>query len=162
MGWPTARACRSGEESQQPTCPQVRHGRKCTHSVPSRRHSSHPFGVCGYTCRIMLGWGSLTVDVGVLAVSLPLRISSCSPGDAGRTSSDQLVHCWDVAPASRTGDVGRAGVRQAGAFAMPRFTYRKVIPIGATARVVAQGAPETLTLAGTELSRPRRPSPGCP
>jgi hypothetical protein len=29
---------------------------------------------------------------------------------------------------------------------MPRFTYRKVIPIGATARVVAQGAPETLTL----------------
>jgi hypothetical protein len=30
---------------------------------------------------------------------------------------------------------------------MPRFTLRKVIPIGATARVVvAQGAPETLTL----------------
>ena len=29
---------------------------------------------------------------------------------------------------------------------MPRFTHRKVIPIGATARVVAQGAPETLTL----------------
>ena len=32
------------------------------------------------------------------------------------------------------------------AFAMPRFTHRKVIPIGATARVVAQRAPETLTL----------------
>ena len=29
---------------------------------------------------------------------------------------------------------------------MPRFTDRKVIPIGATARVVAQRAPETLTL----------------
>ena len=29
---------------------------------------------------------------------------------------------------------------------MPRFTHRKVIPIGATARVVAQRAPETLTL----------------
>ena len=29
---------------------------------------------------------------------------------------------------------------------MPRFTHRKVIPIGASARVVAQGAPETLTL----------------
>jgi len=46
---------------------------------------------------------------------------------------------------------------------MPRFTHRTVIPIGATARVlVAQRAPETLTLAGTELSRPRRPPPGCP
>jgi hypothetical protein len=45
---------------------------------------------------------------------------------------------------------------------MPRFTHRKVILIGATARVVAQRAPETLTLAGTELSRPRRPLPGCP
>ena len=83
MGWPTARACRSGEESQQPTCPQVRYGRKCTHSVPSRRHSSHPFGVCGYTCRIMLRWGSLTVDVGVLAVSLPLRMSSMLAGGRG-------------------------------------------------------------------------------
>jgi len=103
MGWPTARACRSGEESQQPTCPQVRPGRKCTHSVPSRRHSSHPFGVCRYTCRIMLRWGSLTVDVGVLAVSLPLRISPCSLGDAGRTSSDQLVHCWDMAPGKPDG-----------------------------------------------------------
>jgi hypothetical protein len=29
---------------------------------------------------------------------------------------------------------------------MPRFTHRKVIPIGATARVVAQRTPETLTL----------------
>src|ERR1700719_4306764 len=29
---------------------------------------------------------------------------------------------------------------------MPRFTHRKVISIGATARVVAQRAPETLTL----------------
>jgi hypothetical protein len=29
---------------------------------------------------------------------------------------------------------------------MPRFTHRKVIPIGATVRVVAQRAPETLTL----------------
>jgi hypothetical protein len=46
---------------------------------------------------------------------------------------------------------------------MPRFTHRTVIAIGATARVVvAQRAPETLTLAGTELSRPLRPSPGCP
>jgi len=30
---------------------------------------------------------------------------------------------------------------------MPRFTHRKVIPIGATVRVVAQRTPETLTLA---------------
>ncbi|HEY2490160.1 MAG TPA: hypothetical protein VGI37_11685, partial [Streptosporangiaceae bacterium] len=66
---------------------------------PSRRHSSHPSGVRGYTRRIMLRCGSVTVDAGVLAVSLPLRMSSCSPGNAGRTSSDQLVPGQDVAPA---------------------------------------------------------------
>ena len=33
-----ARACRSGEESQQPTCPQVRHRRRCTQSDPRIRH----------------------------------------------------------------------------------------------------------------------------
>jgi hypothetical protein len=37
----------------------------------------------------------------------------------------------------RTGDVGAAGGRQTGAFAMPRFTHPKVIPISATARAVA-------------------------
>ena len=43
------RAWRFGEESQQPTCPQVRHSRRCTHGVPMRRHSSQPCGVRGTT-----------------------------------------------------------------------------------------------------------------
>jgi hypothetical protein len=38
-------ACRIGDESQQPTCPQVRHSRRCTHGVPRRRHSAQPSGV---------------------------------------------------------------------------------------------------------------------
>ena len=37
------------EESQQPTCPQVRHSRRCTHRMPSRRHSSQPCGVRAWT-----------------------------------------------------------------------------------------------------------------
>ena len=37
-------ACRSGDESQHPTWPQVRHSRRCTQCVPSRRHSSQPSG----------------------------------------------------------------------------------------------------------------------
>ena len=45
--WP--RACRMGDESQHPTCPHVRHSRRCTHGVPSRRHSSQPPGVLGVT-----------------------------------------------------------------------------------------------------------------
>ena len=91
----------------------------------------------------------------------PFRFRCASPharwGTRGRTSSDQLVHCgWHRA--SRTGDVGPAGVRQAGAFAMPRFTHRQVIPIGATARVVvAQRAPETLTHLVAAVARLRPP-----
>ena len=42
-------ACRSGEESQHPTWPQVRQSRRCTQRVPSRRHSSQPSGVVGIT-----------------------------------------------------------------------------------------------------------------
>jgi hypothetical protein len=46
MGWPEAWAClvawRFGDESQQPTCPQVMHIRRWTHQLPVRRHSSQP------------------------------------------------------------------------------------------------------------------------
>ena len=37
------------DESQQPTCPQSRHSRRCTQVPPSRRHSSQPSGVSGST-----------------------------------------------------------------------------------------------------------------
>lgn len=46
MGWPLlpawAEACRFGEESQQPTWPQLMHIRRWTHQLPVRRQSSQP------------------------------------------------------------------------------------------------------------------------
>ena len=62
----------------------------------------------------MLRCGSLTVEM--LAVSDPLRMSSCSPGDGG----PHIIRPASCSP-SRTGDVEAAGVRQAGAFAMPTY-----------------------------------------
>ena len=49
-GWAAAAcllACRCGEESQQPTWPQVRHSRRCTQTVPMARQSSQPSVVLG-------------------------------------------------------------------------------------------------------------------
>ena len=60
VSWKCAVACFFSEESQQPTCPHWRHRRRCTHVVPSRRHSSHPSGVRGsthesVTCEVLAG-----------------------------------------------------------------------------------------------------------
>ncbi len=55
MGWVVARkcfvACLFFEESQQPTCPQVRHILKWTHRSFIFKHSSQP-GALGLTSRI--------------------------------------------------------------------------------------------------------------
>src|ERR1017187_7130957 len=57
IGWCVPRqclvACLFLELSQQPTCPHVRHSRRCAHSSPIFRHSSHPFEL-GFTFRISL------------------------------------------------------------------------------------------------------------
>ena len=46
-------ACLFFDESQQPTCPQVRQRRRCTHLSPVFRQSSQP-RACGVTSRIWL------------------------------------------------------------------------------------------------------------
>ncbi len=57
LSWKCIRACRCGEESQQPTCPQVKHRRKCTHFEPILRQSSQPSAL-GDTSRIIFRCGS--------------------------------------------------------------------------------------------------------
>src|SRR5882762_7104172 len=55
IGWPVAWkcfvACLLGESSQQPTWPQLRQIRKCSHTLPLLRHSSQPSAL-GVTSRI--------------------------------------------------------------------------------------------------------------
>src|SRR6266852_3888572 len=48
-------ACLFFESSQQPTCPQERQSRRCTHSSPASRHSSHP-SVRSVTVRVWSMW----------------------------------------------------------------------------------------------------------
>src|SRR2546421_4114533 len=71
MGWPVAWKCRVAclffEESQQPTCPQIRHSRRCTQVSPIFRQSSQPFAL-GVTSRI---W-SRCVQV---CINVPLSLS---------------------------------------------------------------------------------------
>src|SRR5437867_11245665 len=59
MGWRLAWKCfvawRFGESSQQPTWPQVRQSRKCTHLERVFRHSSQPRAL-GVTSRIESSW----------------------------------------------------------------------------------------------------------
>src|SRR6266571_6090746 len=51
-----ARAWRFFESSQQPTCPQLMHRRRWTHSSPEAKHSSQPSGVRGWTSLIAPRW----------------------------------------------------------------------------------------------------------
>ena len=61
---------RCGEESQQPTCPQVRHRRKCTHLEPILRRSSQPSAL-GVTSRIISRcWSTIS------SPSFPVRRSA--------------------------------------------------------------------------------------
>src|SRR5438132_6978506 len=56
MGWPVVWKCRVAclffEESQQPTCPQIRHRRRCTHVSPIFKQSSQPLAL-GVTSLIL-------------------------------------------------------------------------------------------------------------
>src|SRR5262249_30827983 len=47
VSWKCRVACLPTDESQQPTWPHVRHSRSSTQRAPSRRHSTHPWGVRG-------------------------------------------------------------------------------------------------------------------
>src|SRR5947207_14162290 len=55
LAWKCLVACRFGESSQQPTWPQVRQSRKCTHVERVCKHSSQPRAL-GVTSRIESSW----------------------------------------------------------------------------------------------------------
>jgi hypothetical protein len=88
-------ACLPGEESQHPTCPQLRLMRSCTHRPPVRRHSSHPPGVPGETSRI-----SSRCTQAVMTPSLP-------PGGATRPAPQGIVN-WNRLGISPGVPVGHA------------------------------------------------------
>jgi hypothetical protein len=61
------------DESQQPTWPQVRHRRRCTHGEPILKQSSHPSAL-GITGRIIFTWGSIISFMSFILVSPAGRV----------------------------------------------------------------------------------------
>src|ERR1700735_3430769 len=55
VAWKCLVACLLGESSQQPTWPQLRQIRKCSHTLPLFRHSSQPSAL-GVTSRMPAMW----------------------------------------------------------------------------------------------------------
>src|SRR5260370_21913388 len=55
VAWKCFVACLLGESSQQPTWPQLRQIRRCSHSLPLLRHSSQPSAL-GVTLRMPAMW----------------------------------------------------------------------------------------------------------
>src|ERR1700728_2700677 len=58
VAWKCFVACLFGESSQQPTCPQARQMRRCTHGLPVFRHSSQPRAL-GCTFLMVSRWEHL-------------------------------------------------------------------------------------------------------
>src|ERR1700754_2644077 len=55
VAWKCLVACLLGESSQQPTWPQLRQMRRCSHTLPLCRHSSQPSAL-GVTSRMPAMW----------------------------------------------------------------------------------------------------------
>src|SRR5438876_5527926 len=101
VAWKCAVAWRFGESSQQPTWPQVRHRRRCTHQSPVCRHSSQPsaLGVtsampdsCGQTS----GIGGLLLDYAVGQESVERGNDLCAiAGGSGDTFHRTRTHIAD-------------------------------------------------------------------
>ena len=100
-GWPVAawcaEACRRGEESQQPTCPQARQVRRCTQLVPSRTQSSQRRSVTsGGRARRARCSHSSRARTDLLAVRRPCRAPSVGP--PGSRSSTPRCRGWPARP----------------------------------------------------------------
>src|ERR1700757_2122280 len=67
-------ACLFFESSQQPTCPQVRQRRRCTHVSPAARHSSQP-AVLGLFVTTKLRWSQFEDTRGSLLPRQPVATS---------------------------------------------------------------------------------------
>ena len=72
VAWKCLVAWRLGELSQQPTWPQVRQSRRCTHCEPIFRHSSQPSAL-GVTSRMSAAWSAF-----VRHQSLPTELQAAT------------------------------------------------------------------------------------
>src|SRR5258706_4547038 len=128
--WKCFVACRLIESSQQPTCPHSRQSRRCTHSSPLERHSSHPSGVLGWTSRTC----ARCLHCWAMPEALPLR------------DSIQVMTAAPAAPATPA-----QAARQAEAF--PRLTSAQIARIEPHGRRRKVDAGEILGEAGEPVTK---------
>src|SRR5258706_12209779 len=128
--WKCFVACRLIESSQQPTCPHSRQSRRCTHSSPLERHSSHPSGVLGWTSRTC----TRCLHCWAMPEALPLR------------DSIQVMTAAPAAPATPA-----QAARQAEAF--PRLTSAQIARIEPHGRRRKVDAGEILGEAGEPVTK---------
>ncbi len=82
-------ACVFFDESQQPTCPQLRHMRSFTHGSPVLRHSSQPF-VLGLTSLRSLRWvQAMGRDEGARYIIVLLGVYASLPLPGGGIGTQQ-------------------------------------------------------------------------
>src|SRR6202163_2125291 len=105
IGWPVAWkcfvACLLGESSQQPTCPQVRQIRKCSHTLPLFRHSSQPSAL-GVTLGVPLRWVQPFAILNPHRYSAGFAVSPRKPCNAATTCAPS-----PIAPPTRLTDPER-------------------------------------------------------
>src|SRR6202163_2731470 len=101
VAWKCFVACLLGESSQQPTCPQVRQIRKCSHTLPLFRHSSQPSAL-GVTLGVPLRWVQPFAILNPHRYSAGFAVSPRHPCNAAATCAPS-----PIAPPTRLTDPER-------------------------------------------------------
>src|ERR1700738_1238814 len=101
VAWKCFVACLLGESSQQPTWPQVRQIRKCSHTLPLSRHSSQPSAL-GVTLRMPLRWVQPFAILNPRRYSAGFAVSPRKPCSAATTCAPS-----PIAPPTRLTDPER-------------------------------------------------------
>src|ERR1700738_4548403 len=101
VAWKCFVACLLGESSQQPTWPQVRQIRKCSHTLPLSRHSSQPSAL-GVTLRMPLRWVQPFAILNPHRYSAGFAVSPRKPCNAATTCAPS-----PIAPPTRLTDPER-------------------------------------------------------
>jgi hypothetical protein len=112
LSWKCILAWRCGEESQQPTCPQVRHRRKWTHLEPILRQSSQPSAL-GVTSRIIFRCGS-TISFPSLPVRRSADRSAPRSGAISHLCGAQLIFDRQLADSLHVAAIDPDHVEQSG------------------------------------------------
>src|SRR5665213_4041437 len=91
VAWKCLVACLFLDESQQPTCPQFRHSRRCTQVSPSSRHSLQPVSEAFTGFRLSKCGHSINHLATIGFRSALLRLCDLGKGDRRSVTEEELI-----------------------------------------------------------------------